>query len=267
MIPVARRETPRLRQGPERPYTLGMGIANPSLYQPRIAVVTGEAQIPPFGVVALVSESEGVWTVGKTATNNNPHVYILGDKTLTNASGDKADATFWPWGRVAYEPADGVPAINEEWGPKAGSFYLHKDQQGFRITGGADGFTVAAVRIPNDTGEDDYPYGSYGGGAGGSSYAHQAILNIGCDEATGNIVADLVEYTVIGFNRAGRLYLSISMEVIDEDFTAVPTVCVEVVTGVSVSIAISETDCVISATPTVTETLTEIRTIDCGSCG
>ncbi|TXH18981.1 MAG: hypothetical protein E6R03_01260 [Hyphomicrobiaceae bacterium] len=238
---------------------------NLQAYQPRIPVATEADQIPPYGIVRLVSFADGEWTIAAPASDDEPHVYVLGDKTLTNESGDKASATFAPLGRVAYDPTDGEPILNEEWGPKAGEFLLRKGYLGFRCAGAADGFTAVFARIPNffEEGYDTY-YGSYDDGDGGTSWSHEATLNLGCDtteasETEGKIVYDRVRYTVVLIMRNRRPFASISMEVLEENKVAVDTTCKEFLTKDS-TVACVDGDIVFTK---VTE---KVRVISCVAC-
>lgn len=162
-----------------------MGVTNSVQYQPRIPVVTATDIVPPYAVVRLVSSTsdetvgETVWTVAAPDTDDDPHVYILGNKTLTNASGDRGDAAFLPLGRVAYDPADGEPALNEEWGPKAGEFLLRKGYLGFHVAGEPDGTTAVFARVPAATME-------------ASGVLRSVVNSVVCD-ALGQIVLDYTQ--------------------------------------------------------------------------
>lgn len=168
-----------------------MGVANTAQYQTRIPVSTAVDVLPPYAVVRLVSSAtdesvgETVWTVAATDEDSDPHVYVLGNKTLTNASGDRGDAMFWPLGRIAYDPADGEPAINETWGPKAGEYLLRKGYLGFRCAGEADGNTAVFARtsagdadlIVRITGSVRVAAGSGGSDCEGSAFEADASGN------------------------------------------------------------------------------------------
>lgn len=246
-----------------------MGVANTAQYQTRIPVSTAVDVLPPYAVVRLVSSAtdesvgETVWTVAATDEDSDPHVYVLGNKTLTNASGDRGDAMFWPLGRIAYDPADGTPAINEVWGPKAGTFLLRKGYLGFRCAGEADGNTAVFARVPEVDLDDEYPgygYGSYDDGDGGATWSHDATINIGCDTGTGNVIGDVVRYTHVLFVRRGRPTVSTSLEVLEEDKVIVQTACKEWIDPATV-----ELTCV-DGVPTLDFTTEKVRVVVCGVC-
>lgn len=234
---------------------------DPFLGAPGIPVLNSSGEdIPPYGVVRLATAgTDGVRTVDAPNADNDPHVYVNGAGTLHN--GDRGFVRFLSLGAIAYDAADGEPAINAIYGPKRGSFRVHPGYFGFRIAGEADGKTVTAARVPEAFEEDyPYPYGSYDDGDGGASVQHDAILNLGCDaDDTGNILYDSVRYTTVGLVRRGRLTLSISMEVLEEDVVAVATECKEVLLATS-TIACVDGDIVF------TKNSEKVRVISCKAC-
>ncbi len=119
---------------------------DPFLNVPGIPVLNSSGEdIPPYGLVRLSAPgADGVRVVGKPNADDDPHVYVNGSGTLNN--GVRGLVRFVPLGPVAYDPADGEPALNEEWGPAAGSWLLRKGRKGFSFSGGADGFSGSFAR-------------------------------------------------------------------------------------------------------------------------
>lgn len=141
-----------------------------------------------------------------------------------------------PYVALAPDGGVGLPGRRQFWNPATRAFENLDDQEIRIVTqplcmfvgvDEATGDTIWATPVEEDY---PYPYGSYDDGDGGASIQHDAILNLGCDAATtGNILYDSVRYTTVGLVRRGRLTLSISMEILEEDAVAVATECVEVV--------------------------------------
>lgn len=240
---------------------------DPFLSSPGIPVLNSSGEdIPPYGVMRLSAAGEdGVRVVGAPSVDDDPHVYVNGSGTLNN--GVRGFVRFVPLGPVAYDPADGEPALNEEWGPAAGGFLLRKGNLGFRCAGGADGFTAVFARIPNFFEEeyDTYGYGSYDDGDGGTTWSHDAIINIGCDTSEGSptlgdIVYDKVRYTVTLIMRNRRPFSSISMEVLEENAVAVATECKEIIDHSTITLT-----CV-DGVPTLDFDTFKMRGIVCVTC-
>lgn len=111
--------------------------------------------------------------------------------------------------------------------------------------------------------EEDYPYpgyGSYDDGDSGATWSSDSTINIGCDVTTGSIIGDVVRYTHVGFVRRGRLTVSTSMEVLEEDKVLVATSCIEVVVPTGTTV-----ECV-DGVITYTQETEWIRVIACKAC-
>lgn len=234
-------------------------------------VNTTSERIPPGAILANNGnpDDRGRKRMGKPTANSQRGCYLNGPFSI-EAAGDANSFGWCSWNSpfiAAYDAAGPTPVIGEMWGPQAGSWFLGKDRVGFLIDGEAVDGLVAVVR--DFALEDDYPYpgyGSYDDGDGGATWQHDSTLNIGCDEATGNIIGDEVRYTTVLFVRRGRPTASISMEVLVEDKILVATECKEVVVDVAVTVDVECVDGVITATPTVTTTTDFVRSVACGVC-
>lgn len=246
-----------------------------------VAVVnTTTETIPAGGIVATVGDPDehGRKRVGKPTSNGQLGCYIVGPQPILPADSEDGEPVGWATfdcpALGAYDPADGAPAIGEVWGPGVGSWLLQRGRAGFLIDGPHDELDgrVVVLRIGGEVDDyDTYYNGSYDDGTGGTSWSHDAIISLGCNEdvesaTVGEIVYDKVRYTVTLIMRNRRPFASISMEVLEEDTIAVPTECKEVLTDVDVSVDVECVDGIITATPTVTKTTELIRVIACGEC-
>lgn len=109
--------------------------------------------------------------------------------------------------------------------------------------------------------EDYYPeYGSYDDGDGGTSWSHDATINVGCDTGTGNIIGDVVRYTVTLIMRNRRPFASIAIDVLEEDKIIVETECVEVVIPEGTTVECVDGEIVF------TKQTDWVRTIVCKGC-
>lgn len=164
----------------------------------------------------------------------------------------------------------GRPAYHSVWDAESQQMVRFSDSKARAIPwtfGVFVGFdkTGAPVYITSDD-EDYYPeYGSYDDGDGGTSWSHDAILNLACDTDSGaptegDIVYDKVRYTVTLIMRNRRPFASIAMEVLEEKAVAVNTVCKEVVIPTGTTAECVDGDIVLTLE---TE---KIRVIDCVAC-
>lgn len=163
----------------------------------------------------------------------------------------------------------GRPAYHSVWDAKSQKMIRFSDSKARAIPwtiGLFVGFDKdgSPIYITSDD-EDYYPeYGYYDDGDGGTSWSHDAILNLGCDTASGDtqgdIVYDKVRYTATLIIRNRRPFVSISMRVLEENVVAVNTVCKEVVIPTGTTAECVDGDIVLTLQ---TE---KIRVIDCVVC-
>lgn len=160
----------------------------------------------------------------------------------------------------------GRPAYHSVWDADAKTLTRFSDEKvrvvtwplGLFVGFAADG---SAVYVSNVEEDYPYPYGSYDDGDGGSTISHDSTINIGCDTGSGNIIGDVVRYTTVGLIRRGRLYLTISMEVLEEDKILVETECKEII-----DLATLTLEC-IAGVPTLDFESDYVRSIVCKPCG
>lgn len=161
----------------------------------------------------------------------------------------------------------GLPAKMQYWDTATQSFVNVSDQvvrivqQPLAMYVGtqADGTAVYATTF-----EDEYPYPGYGsyddGDGNGSTVSHDATINIGCNATTGNIIGDVVRYTIVALVRRGRLTMSISMEVLEEDKILVETECKRIIDLATLTLT-----CV-DGVPTIDYDDDYVRSIVCKAC-
>lgn len=135
-------------------------IARGAYNQP-VRNVSGEA-VPPFAVMQVAGFVEFAgrdwFTVVKP--DGDGKIYLVNGPTEIPASGDSATgaaclltrdiaahALYDETPETTGDPVV-VPAINEEWGPKAGSWRLHRGQTGFLIIGDVQGESASAPGLP-----------------------------------------------------------------------------------------------------------------------
>lgn len=90
--------------------------------------------------------------------------------------------------------------------------------------------------------------------------SHDATINIGCNATTGNITGDVVRYTIVALVRRGRLTMSISMEVLEEDKILVETECKRIIDLATLTLT-----CV-DGVPTIDYDDDYVRSIVCKAC-
>lgn len=102
--------------------------------------------IPAWGLV-YVSVVNGIYNCFLPTIDSDPKIYV--NQGIDQPPGQFITAKFSINEQtIAYDPADGVPQVDEVWGPKAGTFLAKKGFNGFVITGGGGGGYVNAVRVP-----------------------------------------------------------------------------------------------------------------------
>lgn len=89
--------------------------------------------IPPFAVLNCLGTQNGVMMVGPPTSDNQQNVYTNSQATvpIQGYGSCTADSPCF----VAYNNQAGTPQIGQQWGTKAGDFYLEPNQTGFRVIG------------------------------------------------------------------------------------------------------------------------------------
>ncbi|MBA4191831.1 MAG: hypothetical protein C0467_27950 [Planctomycetaceae bacterium] len=114
---------------------------------------TESSVIPAFGLMARLSvDANGILNVGQPTVDGEICI-VNGPIAIPPANFGNAIAnghgTYNPRVLLAYDEQDGVPAVGESWGAKAGQWTARKDMTGFLIDGGAGYGVVNAVRWVN----------------------------------------------------------------------------------------------------------------------
>lgn len=119
-------------------------------------VLNTTAEIIPPGALMRVSADVEVTTgclrVAKPTANGDTTVMVnslvaIPSYDAVNLPACTGQGTFGPDPVIAFDAADGTPAVNEEWGSKAGSWLAGKAKQGFVILGGAGQGLVNSSRL------------------------------------------------------------------------------------------------------------------------
>jgi hypothetical protein len=121
------------------------------------------AEAPGWALAEITgSDSDGTVVVNKPSADNMRHLVILSPEGLS--VGGKGLATFAQHVPVTFDPAGPTPAINEEWGSAANSWFLTTAKTGYKIHADENGYgQVEVVRpegIPPKT--TDYAVLNYG---------------------------------------------------------------------------------------------------------
>lgn len=104
---------------------------------------TSEA-IPSHGLARVTGVTNGVLQLAKPNADGDRYVVVVSDILVPP---DKSgEVTYDPCVIAAYDPADGTPAVGEQWGAASGSWRLRKNKAGFRVVGGAGNGLVNVVR-------------------------------------------------------------------------------------------------------------------------
>jgi hypothetical protein len=126
--------------------------------------------IPPFSVVKISKFADGLYEIVKVDRDNYP--YRLGVTMDSTIFADNVGVFTrdWPWW-VGYSEdygsvsgMDGIPAAQEVYGPKAGSFKLHTGYGGFVSYGGHEEEPDLRVIMADIDPFALPPAGSYGSG-------------------------------------------------------------------------------------------------------
>jgi hypothetical protein len=120
--------------------------------------------IPGGGLMAVTSVVDvggvGVYRVGKPTADGQ--LCLVNDfmgippKNLTSATAPgRGTGTFDPRVVIAYDPADGTPALGDTYGAATGNWLARKNRGGFLIQGGAGGGFANAVRAAGGLGNPE----------------------------------------------------------------------------------------------------------------
>lgn len=112
-------------------------------------------EIPPYAILrpTAVTKRGGarVLDVDRPSSTDFARIYYVnGPRAVPYHTGGQSATGLCSrsgWIDAAYDPADGVPARGEGWGPKPGSWLLHKDYYGFTIAGGESSVTIDGAAI------------------------------------------------------------------------------------------------------------------------
>lgn len=123
-----------------------------------LAINTESEPCPPFAICEAkgVDEATGLLKIGKPSADGQAAVFFNGGVQIPAYDADdlpgcqgQVHQTFPT--RAAYETADDdtPPAHDEIWGTQEDSWYLHKDEFGFRIIGsGSSGICNVILALP-----------------------------------------------------------------------------------------------------------------------
>jgi len=166
-------------------------MANPSnpLYQIRWLPVrnTGAVPIPAFGLVGVVGvDSDGTLQVQAPSLDGQTGLLVVMEDLAAGANGQAHNS--FP-ATVLYNENDGVPAVGDTWGVKAGDFLLRAGASGFLIAGGAAAGMVAASAIPGAP--VPLPQVAYGTGGGVTGDPHFFFVDTTTTDAAVYNVAGL----------------------------------------------------------------------------
>ncbi len=110
-----------------------------------------EEAVPPFGLMEMIDVTEdlGLAEIQQPSGGDVSRLVVNGSAAIPSR-GKGTGYRAWPT-KIAYQPdnenaADPRPA--EVWGPRRGSWFLHRDRPGFRIVGGAAWGVVNAMLDP-----------------------------------------------------------------------------------------------------------------------
>ncbi len=95
---------------------------------------------PPFGVMELKStdSSTGLAKIGKPSADGTGTVLFNGPAAIPAGARGEGHQDFPNWAAYQADNDDAADPVHDEtWGAKADSWYLHKDQPGFKIIGTA----------------------------------------------------------------------------------------------------------------------------------
>lgn len=108
--------------------------------------------IPAGGLMSVVGvdATTGAFKVAKPSTDGDPTVCVNGFSLIpANGTGQ---GSFDPRAIVAYDPADGTPAVGDSWGAASGTWLAKKGSPGFTVLGGPGlGLVNAERAIPKPT--------------------------------------------------------------------------------------------------------------------
>jgi hypothetical protein len=109
-------------------------------------IVNTVAETIPSGGLARVTgfDADGNCEVAKPDADDDANLAVVSVLAVPEDGG--GEATYDNHVIVAYEEADGTPAVGEEWGPASGSWKLRSGKTGFYILGNAGHGLVNAVR-------------------------------------------------------------------------------------------------------------------------